>query len=181
MSTHINRKCWSVVTSKNKDLLFISRHYVVCCVDIDGSRTSRVNEVRSAEEKKNFWSPELRVSFPCNLRITYHNKPVWSWCAYLFSLTLTAEVYFIVRGALHLRCMKKELHESSLRKESAIKNCHKFFPKKYALSFKYIKRTEVSWEVWEVHTLWLAVFRSQQDNKNFRPCPRHLYYCTRSN
>ena len=86
----------------------------------------------------------------------------------------------IVCGALHLPCMKKELNESSLRKESAIKNCPKFFSKKYTSSFKYIKRTEVSWEVWE-HTLELAVFRSQQDKKNFRSTTHVLLYQVKLN
>ena len=33
-------------------------------------------------------SQELRVSFPCNFRIIYLTKQVWSWCACLFSLNL---------------------------------------------------------------------------------------------
>ena len=70
---------------------------------------------------------------------------------------------------------------SLLRKESAIKNkiVTNSFPKKILTSsFKYIKRTEVSWEV---HTLY--VFRSQQDKKNFRSAtlcitvPGQTEYC----
>ena len=61
----------------------------------------------------NLWSQELRVSFPCNFRIIYLIKP------------LTAEIWSYV--TLRLRCMKKDL----LRKESAIKNCHKFSSKKF--------------------------------------------------
>ena len=62
-----------------------------------------------------------------------------------------------------LRCMKKEMRKSWHRKESAIKIVTNSFPKKYTSSFKYMKRTEVSWGV---HTLY--VFRSQQDKKNFQ-------------
>ena len=78
----------------------------------------------------------------------------------------------IVRDSL--RCRKKELPESLLRKESANhKNCHKFFSKKYTSSLKYMKRTEFSWEV---HTLY--VFRSKHIKRISGL--RHLYYCTRS-
>ena len=38
-------------------------------------------------------------------------------------------------SASDLQCMKKELHESLLRKESAIKNCHKLFSKKIRFKF----------------------------------------------
>ena len=69
----------------------------------------------------------------------------------------------IVRDSVFdLQCMEKELHESLLWKETAIKNCHKLFSQKYTSSFKYINRTGVSWEV---PTLY--VFRSQRDKKNF--------------
>ena len=88
------------------------------------------------------------------------------------SLTLTAEIWSY--ATLRLRCMTIELSESPLRKESAIKNCHKFFSKKYTSSLKDIKWTEVSWQVWEVHSLY--VFRSQQDKKNFRSATLVLLY-----
>ena len=80
----------------------------------------------------------------------------------------------IVRDSL--RCMKKQLGESLLRKESAIKIVPNFFPKKYTSSFKYMKRTEVSWGV---HTLY--VFRSQQDKKNFRSATLVLLYQVKLN
>ena len=76
-------------------------------------------------EKNNLWSQELRVAFLCNFRIIYLIKPVWSWCACLFSLTLTAGIWSYV--TLRLRCIKKELRESLLRKESAIRKKVKTF------------------------------------------------------
>ena len=69
--------------------------------------------------------------------------------------------------------MKTEKRESSLRKLS------KILSKKYTLSFKHIKRTKVSWEVWEVHTLY--VYRSQQDKKNFRSATLVLLYQVKLN
>ena len=63
---------------------------------------------------------------------------IWSWCACLFSLTLTAEIWLYL--TLRLRCMKKEFHEGLLRKESAIKNCHKFFSKKIHFKFQVYKK-----------------------------------------
>ena len=83
-------------------------------------------------EKNNLWSQELRVSFPCNFRIIYLIKPVWSWCACLFSLTLTAEIWSCVT----LRWRKKELYESLLRKGKCYKNCHKFFSKIVLFKFQ---------------------------------------------
>ena len=109
-------------------------------------------------EKNNLWWQELRVSFPYNFRIKYLTKPVWSWRACLFSLTLTAEIWSYV--TLRLRCMTIARKLTLLR---CIKSCHIFFSKKYTSSVKYIKRTEVSWEVWEVRTLY--VFGSQQDKR----------------
>ena len=106
----------------------------------------------------NLWSQEQRVSFQCNFRIIYLIKP------------LTAEIWSYV--TLRLRCMKKDL----LRKESAIKNCHNSFPKKYISSFKYIKRTEVSWEVYTLY-----VFGSQQDKKNFLSATLVLLYQVKLN
>ena len=63
---------------------------------------------------------------------------IWSWCACLFSLTLTAEIWLYL--TLRLRCMKKEFREGLLRKESAIKNCHKFFSKKIHFKFQVYKK-----------------------------------------
>ena len=85
-------------------------------------------------EKNNLWLQELRVSFPFNFKIIYLIKPVWSWCACLFSLTLTVEIQSYV--TLRLWCMKKVLCESLLRKESAIKKRHKFFSKKIHFKFQ---------------------------------------------
>ena len=96
--------------------------------------------------KKNLWSQELQVSFPYNFRTIYLTKPVWSWCARLFSLTLTAEIW------CYGLCV-----------------CD-------AWSFKYIKSTEVSWEV---HALY--VFRSQQYKKNFRSATLLLLYQVKLN
>ena len=95
---------------------------------VRGKATSMRRKV--PREKNTLWSQELRVSFPCNFRMIYLIKPVWSCCACLFSLKLTAEIWSY--ATLHLRCMKKEL----LRKESAIKNCHKFFSKKIHFKFQ---------------------------------------------
>ena len=50
------------------------------------------------------------------------------------------------------------------------------FQKMYTSSFKFMKRTEVSWEV---HTLY--VFRSQQDKKNFRSVTLVLLYQVKLN
>ena len=47
---------------------------------------SRVNEAPSTERKKYLWLQELKVLFPCNFIIIYLTKPVWNWCACLFSL-----------------------------------------------------------------------------------------------
>ena len=70
-----------------------------------------------------------------------------------------------------LRCMKKELLESLLREESAIKIVTNSFP-----SFKYMKGTEVSWEV---HTLY--VFRSQQDKTKLGSATLVLLYQAKLN
>ena len=58
---------------------------------------------------------------------------------------------------------KKNCAKAYLERKVLLKIVTNSFPKTYSSSFKYIKRTEVSWEV---HTLY--VFRSQQDKKNFR-------------
>ena len=143
-------------------------------IDTDDSWWSRVNKARSAERKKYLWSQELRVSFPCNFRIIYLIKPVWSWCAWFFSLTLAVEIWSYV--TLRLRCMKKELRENLLGKESAIKNCHKLFSKKI---HKHIERTEVSCEV---HTLCMFLeVKAQQDKKNFRSATLVLLYQVKLN
>ena len=64
------------------------------------------------------------------------------------------------------------LRESSLRKESAIKNCHKFFSKKHTSSLKDIKWTERLADKSEKYTLcmFLEVIRIKRI-----PGPRHLY------
>ena len=121
-------------------------------IDTDDSWWSRVNKARSAERKKYLWSQELRVSFPCNFRIIYLIKPVWSWCAWFFSLTLAVEIWSYV--TLRLRCMKKELRENLLGKESAIKNCHKLFSKKNTQAYRKDRS-----QLRSTHTLY--VFRSQ--------------------
>ena len=91
-------------------------------------------------EKNNLRSQELQVSFPCNLRIICLIKLVWSWCACLFSLALTAEIWSY--ETLPLWCMKKELRESLLRKESAIKNkiVTNSFPKKIHFKLQVYKK-----------------------------------------
>ena len=134
--------------------------------DTDRSRRSRVNEARSAERKKNLWSKELRVSFPCNFRIIYLIKPVWRWCTCFFSLTLTAEIwsYVTLHDSWKKNCAKAYLERKVL------------FQKIHTSSFKYMKRTEVSWEV---HTLY--VFWSQQDKKNFRFATPVLLYQVKLN
>ena len=88
-------------------------------------------------------------------------------CMFVF---IDADSWNLIMGD-SLRWRKKELYESLLRKESAIKIVTNSFPKRYSSSFKYTKRTEVSWEV---HSLY--VFRSQQDKKNFRSATLVLLY-----
>ena len=88
---------------------------------VRGEAASRRRE--APRQKNNLWSQELGVAFPCNFRIIYLIKPVWSWYACLFSLTLTAGIWSYM--TLRLRCMKKELRESLLRKESAIRKKRK--------------------------------------------------------
>ena len=82
----------------------------------------------------NLWSQELGVSFPCNFRIIYLIKP------------LTAEIWSYV--TLPLRCMKTDL----LRKESAIKNCHKFSSKKIYFKFQVYKKDRS--QLRSIHSVW---------------------------
>ena len=114
----------------------------------------------------------------------YVIKTVWSWCACLFSLTLTAEMwsymtlcliclradvsYFLccvpfpratkeigdvcTQATSDLLCMKKELRESLLKKERAIKNCHKFFSKKIHFRFQVYKKDRS--QLRSTHSVW---------------------------
>ena len=128
-------------------------------------------------EKNNLGSQELQVSFPCNFRIICLIKPVWSWCACLFSLALTAEIWSY--ETLPLRCMKMNCVKAYLeRKKVLFKNkiVTNSFPKKYTSSCKYIKRTEVSWEVHTLH-----VFRSHHDKKDFQSATLLLLYQVKLN
>ena len=108
---------------------------------------------------------------------------IWSWCACLFSLTLTVEIWLYL--TLRLRCIKKISAKAYLERKVLLKIVTNSFPKKYTSSFKYIKRTEVSWEV---DTLY--VFRSQQDktqvimklSPNFTSIPfANLLTCWKTN
>ena len=128
----------------------------------------RLNEARSAYRKNNLWSQQLRVSFPCKFRIIYLIKPVWSWCACLFSLTLIAEIWSYVTIC---NAWKKNCAKANVERKVLLKIVTNSFPKKYTSSFEYMKRTEVSWGV---HTLY--VFRSQKDKENFRSATLVLLY-----
>ena len=79
-----------------------------------------------------------------------------------FSLTLTAEIWSSTWLCV-CDAWKKNCEKAYLERKVLLEIVINSFPKKYASSFKYIQRTEVSWEV---HTLY--VFRSQKDKKNFR-------------
>ena len=70
-----------------------------------------------------------------------------------------------------LVCVKKELRESLLKKESAIKNCHKYFYKKIHFSFQVYKKDRS-----QLRSSTLYGFRSQQDKKNFRSATLVLLY-----
>ena len=97
----------------------------------------RQRDAKRREKKNNLWSQELRVSFPCNIRIIYLIKPVWSWCACLFSLTLTAEIwsYVTLYDALKKNCAK-----SYLEKKNAIKIATNSFPKNVHFKFQVYEK-----------------------------------------
>ena len=101
----------------------------------------------------------------------YVIKTVWSWCACLFSLTLTAEMWSYMTLRLICYAWKKNCAKAYLKRKVLLKIVTNSFPKKYTLGFKYIKRREVSWEVPTVYG-----FRSQQDKKNFRSATLVLLY-----
>ena len=103
--------------------------------------------------------------------IMYLIKPFWSWCACLFSLMLRAEIWSYVTLCLICNAWKKNWTKAYLERKVLLKIVTNCFPKKYTSSFKYINRTEVSWEV---PTLY--VFRSQQDKKNFPSATLVLLY-----
>ena len=130
----------------------------------------RQRDAKRREKKNNLWSQELRVSFPCNIRIIYFIKPVWSWCACLFSLTLTAEIwsYVTLYDALKKNCAKAYL-------EKCYKNCNKFFSKKCTLQVSSIWKGQKSAEKYTL-CMFLEVNRIKRISG-----PWHLYYCTRSN
>ena len=113
-------------------------------------RREATRRCKALRGKNNLWSQELRVSFWREVpreKITSghrsyesHFHAVWRWCACLFSLALTAEIWLY--ETLCLRCMKKELRKGLLGKESAIKNkiVTNSFPKKIHFKFQvYIK------------------------------------------
>ena len=108
---------------------------------------------------------------------------IWSWCACLFSLTLTAEIWLYLTP--RLRCMKKEFREGLIRKESAIKNCHKFFSKKIHFKFQVYKKDRS-----QLRSRHSVCFRSQQDktqvimklSPNFTSIPfANLLTCWKTN
>ena len=101
----------------------------------------------------------------------YVIKTVWSWCACLFSLTLTAEMWSYMTLRLICYAWKKNCAKAYLKRKVLLKIVTNSFPKKYTLGFKYIKRREVSWEVPTLYG-----FRSQQDKKNFRSATLVLLY-----
>ena len=108
--------------------------------------------------------------------IMYLIKLVWSWCACLFSLTLTAEIWSYVTLRLICNAWKKNCMKAYLERKVLLKIVTNCFPKKYTSRFKYINRTGVSWEV---PTLY--VFRSQQDKKNFWSATLVLLYQVKLN
>ena len=55
-------------------------------------------------------------------------------------------------SASDLLCMKKELRESLLKKESAIKNRHKFFSKKIHFRFQVYKKERS--QLRSTHCVW---------------------------
>ena len=139
-----------------------SRGYIFF-INTDGSRRIHVNEAQSAKKKK--ITPGHRSyesHFLAIFGIMYLIKPVWSWCACLFSLMLTAEIWSYVTLRLICNAWKKNGTKAYLERKVLLKIVTNCFPKKYTSRFKYMNRTGVSWEV---PTLY--VFRSQQDKKNF--------------
>ena len=130
----------------------------------------RQRDAKRREKKNNLWSQELRVSFPCNIRIIYLIKPVWSWCACLFSLTLTAEIWSYV--TLRLRC-RIGLRESSLC-YGALKVVTNSFPKN-TLQVPSILKRQKSADKSEKYTLCMFL-----EVNRIKGGPRHLYYFTRS-
>ena len=75
---------------------------------------------------------------------------------------------------LCLRCMKKELRESILRKESAIKNCYKFFSKNICFKFQVYKKDRS--QLRSTHSVWFLEVKRIKRISGLR----NLYYCTRS-
>ena len=73
-------------------------------------------------------------------------------------------------SASDLLCMKN-CAKGYLKRKVLLKIVTNSFPKKYTLGFKYIKRTDVSWEVPTLYG-----FRSQHYKKNFRSATLVLLY-----
>ena len=110
-----------------------------------------VSETRHVK-KNDLWSQELRVSFPCNFRIVLcHQNGLELMCMFVF---IDADSWDVIvhDSASDLLCMKKELGESLLKKESAIKNCHKFFSKKIHFRFQVYKKDKS--QLRSTHSVW---------------------------
>ena len=143
--------------------------FVLSILMVRGEAESTRRE--APREKNNLWPRELRVPFPCSVRIKYLTKPVWSWCACLFSLTLTAEIWSYV--TLRLRCMTIGLRKSSLC-YGALKVVTNSFPKN-TLQVPSILKRQKSAEKSEKYTLCMFL-----EVNRIKGGPRHLYYFTRS-
>ena len=134
--TYLVNRCyqgddWDKVTCATRANAFYLRLswcflWLVLLVNCTLASKWRACSQSTPREKNNLWSQELRVSFPCNFRIIYLIKPVWSWCACLFSLTLTAEIWSCVTLCDE---GKKNCTKAYLGKESAIKIVTNSFPK----------------------------------------------------
>ena len=140
-----------------------SREYFFL-IDTDGSRQRGAKRL---QKKKSLVTAATSL-ISGKFRIIYVIKPVWSWCACLFSLTLTAEIWSYVTLC---NAWKKNCAKANEERKVLLKIVTNSFPKKYTSSFKYMKRTEVSWGV---HTLY--VFKSQKDKENFRSATLVLLY-----
>ena len=149
---------WVTLPWVPEDIFFLS----ILIVRGEAASTRR----EALREKKTSGHRSYQSHFHAIFRIIYLIKPVWRWWTCLFSLTLTAEIwsYVTLHDSWKKNCAKAYLERKVL------------FQKIHTSSFKYMKRTEVSWEV---HTLY--VFWSQQDKKNFRSATPVLLYQVKLN